>query len=182
MPVPADPFDFVNQTVADAEQVDARFAPLYAALDGALDESNLAVKRGTFSAYLASALALSTNPQTPLVLDGERFDVSGWFDSATGLFTPQVAGYYRFSWLVSVSPGASGQGFVAGLVKNGLLVAQGSYSVSVAGHTQSSGGSAVMVANGSTDAFGVEARGTVPNALTATAHDTFFCGELIGRS
>lgn len=41
MTVPVDPFNFTNGTTADAEQVDARFAPLYAALDGALDVDNL---------------------------------------------------------------------------------------------------------------------------------------------
>jgi hypothetical protein len=41
-PVPTDPYDFTNGGVADAEQVDARFAPLYTALNGALDATNLA--------------------------------------------------------------------------------------------------------------------------------------------
>lgn len=41
-PVPTDPFNFINGATADAEQVDARFAPLYAALAGALDDSNVA--------------------------------------------------------------------------------------------------------------------------------------------
>jgi hypothetical protein len=41
-PVPTDPYDFTNGGVADAEQVDARFAPLYAALNAGVDETNLA--------------------------------------------------------------------------------------------------------------------------------------------
>jgi hypothetical protein len=41
-PVPSDPYNFVNGDVADAEQVDARFLELYTALNGALDETNLA--------------------------------------------------------------------------------------------------------------------------------------------
>lgn len=39
MTVPSDPYSFVNLTTADAEQVNARFAPLYAALAG-LDVDN----------------------------------------------------------------------------------------------------------------------------------------------
>lgn len=41
MTVPTDPFLFVNGTVADGSQVNARYAPLYAALSGALDTDNL---------------------------------------------------------------------------------------------------------------------------------------------
>lgn len=42
MPVPSDPYNFTNGTTADGDQVDARFAPLYAALDHALDDDNVA--------------------------------------------------------------------------------------------------------------------------------------------
>lgn len=41
MTVPTDPFTFVNGTTADATQVNARYGPLYAALNGALDVDNL---------------------------------------------------------------------------------------------------------------------------------------------
>lgn len=43
MPVPTDPYTFANGpgNTADALQVNARFDPLYAALNGALDETNL---------------------------------------------------------------------------------------------------------------------------------------------
>ena len=41
-PVPTDPYNFANGATADADQVDARFLPLYTALSAALDETNLA--------------------------------------------------------------------------------------------------------------------------------------------
>jgi hypothetical protein len=41
MTVPTDPYSFVNGTTADATQVNARYAPLYAVLNGALDVDNL---------------------------------------------------------------------------------------------------------------------------------------------
>lgn len=41
MTVPSDPYNFTNGTTADADQVDARFLPLYTALNGALDVDNL---------------------------------------------------------------------------------------------------------------------------------------------
>ncbi len=42
MPVPVDPFSFAPNTTAASAQVNARFAPLYAALSGALDSTNMA--------------------------------------------------------------------------------------------------------------------------------------------
>lgn len=42
MPVPTDPYNFTAGEPASGDQVDARFAPLYAALNGALDSTNLA--------------------------------------------------------------------------------------------------------------------------------------------
>lgn len=41
MPVPVDPYNFSAGTTADADQVDARFAPLYSVLNNGLDESNI---------------------------------------------------------------------------------------------------------------------------------------------
>lgn len=41
MTVPTDPYNFTNGSTADGDQVDARFAPLYAALSGALDVDNV---------------------------------------------------------------------------------------------------------------------------------------------
>lgn len=41
MTVPTDPFNFANGAIADADQVDSRFLPLYTALNGALDVDNL---------------------------------------------------------------------------------------------------------------------------------------------
>lgn len=41
MPVPVDPFNFTAGDTAVGDQVDARFAPLYSAMDGALDDDNI---------------------------------------------------------------------------------------------------------------------------------------------
>jgi hypothetical protein len=180
MPVPTDPYNFVTDTIADADQVDARFAPLYEALDGALDESNMAVPKGTFAAHRATALAVVSNPQS-IVLDGESIDTSGWFDTATGLFTPQVAGYYRFSWgaLVAAATGA-GHLMVAQLAKNGAVIQAGNAAYSQAALPYSSTGSFVAQANGSTDSFGVILGGVIGETLATVS--TFLCGELIGPS
>jgi hypothetical protein len=57
MPVPSDPFTFTTGQTADATQVNARFNPLYAALNAALDASNLA--NGAVTAAKLAELAVT---------------------------------------------------------------------------------------------------------------------------
>lgn len=56
MTVPADPYNFANGAVADADQVDARFAPLYAILAAGLTDDNIAndgISIGKLKPYVA---------------------------------------------------------------------------------------------------------------------------------
>jgi hypothetical protein len=56
MTVPADPYNFANGAVADADQVDARFAPLYAILAAGLTDDNIAndgISLGKLKPYAA---------------------------------------------------------------------------------------------------------------------------------
>jgi hypothetical protein len=181
MPVPTDPFSFANDTLADALQVNARFAPLYATLDGALDESNAAVPKGLVAAYRAADTTLASG--AVLVLNAEEFDVSGWFNTATGLFTPQVAGYYALSWHVRGVLSA-GETWLSMLMKNTALHRTGNLATAGAVVSVSSGGSAIVVANGSTDAFNVsvEHPHATPAAVIGGAANTFLHAHLIGRS
>lgn len=182
MPVPADPHTFANNAIADALQVNARFAPLYSALNGALDEMNMAVAKGTFFAYRNAALTLASNPQV-IVFDAESFDVSNWHDTANGRFTPKVAGYYRLTWRAAIGSHPTTGGLMAAdLHKNGAAASVGNVTRSTAGEPQSSGGTVIVVANGSTDYFTVSLGSWVGAALAVGAAATFFCGELIGRA
>lgn len=182
MPVPTDPYSFANDAIADALEVNARFAPLYEALDGALDESNMAVPKGLFYAYRAAALSLA-NAGVAL-FDSERFDTSGWFDTATGRFTPQVAGYYRLSWCLRLAVVGADFNVLAVLYKNGAIYADGSSHRAEPSSAVASTGSAVVQANGTTDYFDVrlvhDYAGTV--GLEAGAPASYLCGELVGRS
>lgn len=181
MPVPTDPLQFANNTVADALEVNSRFAPLYAALDGALDHTNAVVPK-VFHAYRSAALVLATNPQV-IVFDAELFDTGGWFDTGNGRFTPQVAGYWRLTWRTAIgSHPASSSLMAADLHRNGVAVSVGQVTRSTAGEPQSSGGSMVVAANGSTDYFTVSLGSWVGASLAVGAAATFLCGELIGRS
>lgn len=115
------------------------------------------LRRGLAVGYLnANFLATSG---TVLVLTAEEVDISSWFSTSTGLYTPQVAGYYRISWALrttTVVDTSSGV-FSSRLLKSGAEHRNGS-SVT-ASHTTSSelasSGSAVVAANGTTDTFGI---------------------------
>lgn len=57
MTIPDDPYNFANGTVADADQVDARFAPLYSILSAGLGDDNLmddGISLGKLRPYVAA--------------------------------------------------------------------------------------------------------------------------------
>lgn len=183
MPVPTDPGAFLNGAIADASEVNARFDPLYEALDGALDETNMAVPKGVFRVYRGTNLNVPASPGL-ITFDTEQFDTSGWYDEATGRFTPLVAGYYRFAWGIRLASVVAGQELLSSLWKNGAVAAYGQTAAGVAGHTHgpSSVGATILSANGSTDYFDVRAYVASSPLVDPNAASTFFCGELIGRS
>lgn len=186
MPVPVDPYNFTNGTVADAEQVDARFSPLYAALNAAVDQTNLkagalGLAEGCFSAYQSNGQTVTAAVDLVLSFGTEEWDVSSWFDAATGRFTPQRAGYYRLSaaWEAATSV-AAGTYFATKLRKNGAVV-------KIAALTTSSNdvgpvATALVSANGTTDYFDVAAYCAAATSTRATAIATYFQGEMVGRS
>ena len=68
---------------------------------------------------------LTNNTQTEIAdladSGGNNFDFDSWYDSSTGRYTPQVAGYYQFSATVQVTGGNGTSGFEwnASIRKNG---------------------------------------------------------------
>ena len=183
MPVPTDPYNFVNGDVADADQVDARFSPLYAALDGAVDHSNMAVPK-VLSAYLSAATAHLTTQG--VIFNAVEFDTTGWYNAATGVFTPQVAGYYRISWQLHCGALlAADKYWTSRLLKDGLEHKRGSVSFQRgATATPRSSGTALVQANGSTTTFAVAVEHDVGGAtlISGGAALTFFQAQLVGRS
>lgn len=140
--------------------------------------------RGAFFAYRNAAVSLADS--AVVVFDTEQADVSNWFDPATGRFTPQVPGYYAFSW--SIKAGAALAADVywsSSLRKNASIHTNGqlNYQRGAAAAVMSQGNSQA-VANGTTDFFDVIVQHGVGAAqsIAAAAPNTFFCGRLIGRS
>jgi hypothetical protein len=138
--------------------------------------------RGLFMAYRAAAQSLGTSARVDF--DAEEDDVSGW--NALNIYTPQVAGWYRFSWLVSVSTTMTLDNyFQANLWKNAALykaAPRANFRSNLSGIF--SGHSVIAKANGTTDAFDIRVEhnngGTV--ALLTGPVYTYWQAELIGRS
>jgi len=175
---------FVNGNISDINLTSS----------AAINENKLAVgssglAKGAFRAYRNAAYSVVTN--TNLVFDtdsGVGFDVSGWFDTTTGRYTPQVAGYYQLSWAVG-TPAGTGTDLtlITTLRKSGTPEVVGGTAVqrSASAPTVSSG-STVVIANGTTDYFEVNLQHTLGASATlqvgTTPQYTYFCGQLIGRS
>lgn len=169
-------------------------------LNGGIGNSNLAsnagvletqlatgssgLAKGVFSVYRNAALSLAS--LGIVVFDTEEFDLSGWHDTSTGRYTPQVPGYYRLSWAVESGVGLTVDShWQAILYKNGSLFKGGNRAMSRgAAAGLASVGSHIVVANGSTDFFDIRVfhnNGGTP-ALTTGLSATYFGGELVGRS
>lgn len=143
----------------------------------------LGLAKGAFSAYRNAAATLPTT-LSDLVFDTEEFDVSNWYDPATGVYTPQVAGVYRFSWSVwTNATGTADSQLVAHLYKNGTRIKAGLDGVQRGTNQIASGHSVLAKANGTTDAFKVQAAITVTSVAMRTGLDfTYFQAEFVGRT
>lgn len=142
--------------------------------------------KGAFGAYRAASVNLATG--AVIVFDTEEFDVSGWFDTATGKFTPQVAGYYSLSWAASSRDIQNADvAWQATLRKNGTQFKAGmigyqrggTFTVNSTGHVNA------VQANGTTDNFDVIISHTNAGGSTfvlGAATTTFFQGHLVGRA
>ncbi|SOD20217.1 C1q-like domain-containing protein [Pedobacter xixiisoli] len=104
---------------------------------------------------------------------------NGWYNTANGRFTPQVAGYYQFNAALRIVSSTGGEKVIL-LAKNGIDVNTG---VSLAGSNYYMATvSAVIYLNGTTDY--VDVRCYADNALTdivTTPITSFFQGYLVGQ-
>jgi hypothetical protein len=132
-----------------------------------------------FSAYQSSTQSVSTGTNTKILFQTEVFDTDNNFDSSR--FTPTVAGKYLLTVGLRMSSGNTE--YIIYIAKNGL--ASGSFTLVDADFANNYGmsGSAIVVANGTTDYFeGYCYQGSGTSKTTsADAGQTFFQGfKLIG--
>jgi hypothetical protein len=153
---------------------------------GGLTEAKMAtgingLAKGAFSVY-RNVTPATASAFTVIVFDTEEFDVSNWYDITNGRYTPQVAGYYRLSASALFNPIAAAIQSLA-LFKNGVQLKLLDTNAFVNGTAQAIfNGTANAVANGTTDFFDIRFAGSNANAPLGGALNTYFNGELIGRS
>lgn len=170
---------FVNGNISDTN-----LAASAAIAETKLATGSSGLAKGAFSAFRGAAATYPT--ASVVVFDNEDFDVSGWFDTATGRFTPQAAGYYRLSWCVRVQGTtlAADKFWLASLRKNGTVARIGQLNWQRGASGINSTGASVVSANGTTDFFDViiEHDHTAGAPLLVGTAQTYFTGEMIGRS
>jgi hypothetical protein len=139
---------------------------------------------GSFSAYLAGAQSVTTG--ATVVFDTEEWDVSSWYDTATGRFTPQRAGLYRVSARVASNVLiTASHAWATSLAKNGSEARHLGREFEVSsGTAPRAGGTTLVQVNGSTDYLTVlvtHAEGSAV-ALAGTSVFTYFQAEYIGHA
>lgn len=109
------------------------------------------MSRGFSAAMSANVPVSGGYVRTVLLFNSVLFNPAGWYNSATGRFTPQVAGWYRVTSSLVVIPGTSGDRVRMGLRLNASETRMG---VVYDGGSQLVGGgsgSVLVFLNGTTD-------------------------------
>lgn len=121
------------------------------AQDGSIVQADLAanvVGRGLFASLVRAATQLIPNLGGVFTCNTVTEDATGAYNTSTGRFQPQVAGYYLITASVSAS---SGSGYLnAYLRKNGGRITYGT-SMPIGAVTNSSATMTTVYLNGTTD-------------------------------
>jgi len=114
-------------------------------------DNNQAVNGPAFSAVLLTGQVITSGSQANIIYNGEYYDTHNCFNTTTGVFTPNVAGYYQFNWTGGANAYAASSGIVhAAMYKNNTELARGARLVANTGGIVSSG-SASCYMNGTND-------------------------------
>jgi hypothetical protein len=111
------------------------------------DRTGVAPQGVMFSAFVNADVSVAN--AASIIFNGKNYDSHGWFNTTTGRFTPQLAGYYRFNWRVRFNSSASGWN-VCTLRKNGAGQHEGQFMTAGA-LLYANVGSGVVYLNGTTD-------------------------------
>ena len=130
-----------------------------------------------FSAYQNSSTSLTNGGFTKVLFQVEEFDTANCYDTSTSKFTPNVAGYYQFNYVLNLSGGTINRTQMV-IYKNGSSFKVVRDSSSTAGDIEC--GSALIYANGSTDYFEFYAYcGGASGATWAASASTYVQGFLV---
>lgn len=121
---------------------------------------------------------LTTNAVTNIVWTSKEFDTYNNFDTATGRFTPKIAGYYNVHFSIGCLNLASPQACVTQIMKNGTAITHSnvrSPQFDVTSHS-----SIIVYMNGTTDYLSVRALSEASQAsITGNPANTYFEAALI---
>lgn len=139
-----------------------------------------------FSAYNNTNSSLAANQASKCPLEAEDFDVGGYFDSTTNYrYTPLVAGVYRFSWVFALTNTnvVATSRYISLLYKNGSQIKNGTEAGPGTSLGISSGGSALVQMNGSTDyveLWFLNGNGATTVTTGGSSFSNYLCGEWVG--
>ena len=137
--------------------------------------NNLYPKVPAFRAYINGNQTISANTWTKVTYDTESLDNTSSYDHATNYrFTPQVEGWYYFSY--GISANGSTSSFVA-LYKNGSGIQSG-YGSSSGAVIYGVAGSGLIYMNGSTDYVEVYVNQNNTTAV-GSSNNSYFTGFLV---
>jgi hypothetical protein len=195
------PNTIANGDTSDATLVMANFTTIYNEFNGSIENANVKTPSantagidaakvylavGAFSAYLGAAQSNLAQSFTRVEFDTENFDVSGEFDSTStkGRFTPTKAGYYCFIWNIQVNSLDSGKVARAALFKQTTQKGTVRTYSWAADSKVVMAGSAIEVANGSTDYFEIQVThdngDTTPDLSVVDGTQNYFMGFYVG--
>jgi hypothetical protein len=150
-------------------------------LDGSVTQAKLATNVAgngpAFSAYQSAAQSITGSVNTKVTMDLEEFDTASCFNTSTYRFTPTVAGYYQFNWLVNM--GSYSNRYTSALYKNGSVTKTGVNGIGNGSNNAGSGGSAIVNANGSTDYFEIYVEGNNSSSTLGGASNVYFNGAMV---
>lgn len=128
----------------------------------------------------AAQTGLVNGALTKMQLNSVEFDTNGCYDGATNFrFTPTVAGYYNVTVVAHTYAAAMTSG-IGYLYKNGVKIANGTYSSPVSGSTVSTVSKLVYM-NGTTDYLEAFAQVNAPSGsdLQLIANTAFMCASMV---
>jgi hypothetical protein len=134
----------IGTAAEDALQIDATAKTIKALAPYQMNGNGPA-----FSAWTLANISLTASAFQLVNFDQEDFDTNNAF--ASGVFTPNVAGYYQVNFTV-ITSGGTNASIVIALFKNGVRYLDGQVGfVSGASENIGGSGSAVVYMNGTTD-------------------------------
>lgn len=105
-----------------------------------------------FTAYRNANQAITTGSNQEIVYNVAPTNVGGFFNTATGRFTPLVPGVYRFNWGVTFATGSTAYSQATRpYLSAATQIGQTAFIPAAVGQNSQHSGSQIQLVNGSTD-------------------------------